>query len=115
MQITLDTTATPARLRLAGEMTIYAASDLHRQLLAHFGDCGGMALDLSAVEEIDCAALQLLLCARQHATAAGKAFELAAISRPVGALLDLFGLAAFFGEPPLADPVTGQPRTDEPA
>jgi anti-sigma B factor antagonist len=104
MEITFDMDATPACLRLGGEMTIYAAGELHGQFLARFDECGGITFDLSAVAEIDSAGLQLLILAQQYAAAVGKAFGLTAISPAVGELLELFGLGAFFGYPPIAAP-----------
>ncbi|BAL26474.1 lipid asymmetry maintenance protein MlaB [Azoarcus sp. KH32C] len=115
MEITFDTTVTPACLRFAGEMTIYAAAGVHREMFPRFEICNEMTFDLSAVEEIDSAGLQLLLLARQHAEAIGKAFALAAISPAVGELLELFGLGAFFGVPALGAPIADMSDADEPA
>lgn len=100
MEITLDTALAPARLTLAGEMTIYAAAELHRRLLAALDDCGALQIDLSAIEEIDSTGLQLLIVARQHALAAGKPFGLSALSAPVRELLELYDLAGYFAEQP---------------
>lgn len=100
MEITLDTSATPARLTLAGEMTIYAAAELHGRLLAALDDCSALRIDLAAIEEIDSAGLQLLILARQHAAAAGKPLGLAALSRPVRELLELYDLAGYFADRP---------------
>jgi anti-anti-sigma factor len=115
MEIKLDTAADPVRLTLAGEMTIYAASELHGRLIGALDACGALAIDLSAIDEIDSAGLQLLLLARQHATVAGKPFALAAISRPVGELLALYELAALFGDPPLGAPTADHRAAGEPA
>lgn len=100
MKITLDTSASPARLTLAGEMTIYAAAELQSRLLASLDAGSGLQIDLSAIEEIDSAGLQLLLLARQHALATGQLFALAAPSRPVRELLELYNLAGFFADQP---------------
>ncbi|HJV24362.1 MAG TPA: STAS domain-containing protein [Aromatoleum sp.] len=105
MEITFDTDATPGCLRIGGEMTVYAARELHGQFLARFDECGEIAIDLSAVAEIDSAGLQLLILAQHYAAAVGKAFGLTAISPAVADLLDLFGLGAFFGYPPVAAPL----------
>ncbi|MFZ2853343.1 MAG: STAS domain-containing protein [Rhodocyclaceae bacterium] len=124
MEIVLDTALTPARLTLTGEMTIYAAAELHGRLLAALDDCSALQIDLSAIEEVDSAGLQLLIVGRQHALATGKPLGLAALSRPVRELLELYGLAGFFGDsalagflgdPPLAAPDADQPSTGEPA
>lgn len=100
MEIILDTAATPARLSLAGELTIYAAADAKGRLLAPLDACDALDIDLAAVEEIDSAGLQLLLLVRQHAAATGKSIALCAISRPVRELLELYELTGFFGAPP---------------
>lgn len=99
MEITLDTSATPARLTLTGELTIYAAGEAKNRLLAPLDAHDALDIDLSAIEEIDSAGLQLLLLARQHAAAAGKPLGLVAPSQAVRELLELYNLAGFFAAP----------------
>lgn len=100
MKITLDTSAMPPRLALAGEMTIYAAAELHSRLLAPLDACSGLDIDLSAIDEIDSSGVQLLILARQHAAAAGKPLGLVAPSQPVRDLLELYDLADFLADQP---------------
>ncbi len=76
-------------LHLDGELTIYRAAELKPLLL---GDASALALDLSAVHEIDSAGLQLLLLARRERAA----LRLVAPSTPVRDALALAGLAAAF-------------------
>ncbi len=99
MDARLDTTACPARLTLAGEMTIYAAAELKPRLLGPIESCAEIEVDLSGVAEIDTAGLQLLILAKRQAISAGKSLRLAGHSRPVLELIELYNLAAFFGDP----------------
>lgn len=99
MDARLDTTACPARLTLAGEMTIYAAAELKPRLLGPIESCAKIEIDLTGVGEIDTAGLQLLILAKRQAIAAGKSLRLTGHSGPVTELLELYNLAAFFGDP----------------
>lgn len=99
MDTHLDNSVRPARLTLAGEMNIYAAAGLKSRLLAPVGDCAELEIDLSRVAEIDSAGLQLLILAKRQALAQGKTLTLSGHSKPVLELLELYNLAAYFGDP----------------
>jgi len=79
-----------------GEMTIYRATELRAALqaaLASAGDGDGdFALDLSAVTEIDCAGVQLLLAAAKSAAAAQRTLRLARVAPIVAETLQFLGL-----------------------
>lgn len=83
-------------IRLEGPLTIYNAADSKPVLLAQLSPPGRLALDLSAVDEIDCAGLQLLVLAREEARRAGGELILAECSEVVCEALALSGLASYF-------------------
>lgn len=89
----------PGRIAITGELTIYTALDLKATLLAGLAANEELELDLSGVEEVDAAGLQLLVMIKQQATASGKALRFTGHSPVVLDLLDLSGLAGFFGDP----------------
>lgn len=64
---------------------------LLKQLDAH---AGGLVLDLSAVQEIDTAGVQLLLMLKREAAARGRSVSFRAFSPPVRDMLGLLGLSA---------------------
>lgn len=83
------------RVRIAGEMTVYSAAALKRDLLAAMDrHRRAKLLDLSEVTEIDTAGLQLLLIARRHAANGGLELLLIDPSRPVRSVLELCRLSA---------------------
>ncbi|MCP4754569.1 MAG: STAS domain-containing protein [Proteobacteria bacterium] len=62
-------------------------------------DIDPIRLDMSSVESIDTAALQLLVAFRKSAVQQGKAVELSPVAQSVRDALELTGLdALFFGE-----------------
>ncbi|MDP3877874.1 MAG: STAS domain-containing protein [Methylobacter sp.] len=87
------------RLAIDGELTIYTALELKDQLLAALAATEELELDLSAVGEFDAAGLQLLVMIKQEAITLGKAVRFTGHSPVVVDLLDLSGLAGFFGDP----------------
>ena len=69
---------------LPAELTIYTASDLHRQWLSGLPTLEApLTVDASAVTDIDAAGLQLLLSLRRHALLQGQTLQL---ERPSAAL-----------------------------
>lgn len=86
-------------LRIEEEMTIWRAAELRQQLQAALAGGAPLALDLSAVTEVDTSGVQLLLAAA--ATARQRATELRLVA-PSAALRDtlgLLGLHALLEEP----------------
>ncbi len=84
---------------ISGELTIYTALELKDTLLTGLSTTDDLELDLSAVGEIDAAGLQLLVMIKQEATLLGKVIRFTGHSPVVVELLDLSGLAGFFGDP----------------
>ena len=82
------------RIRIEGDLTIYAAPEAKDQLLAHLKatSCGA-PFDLSGVREMDTAGLQLVLLAQRYCRAAGGKFSIVAASAAALETLALCGLS----------------------
>ncbi|MEK6790952.1 MAG: STAS domain-containing protein [Deltaproteobacteria bacterium] len=83
-------------LRLAGEVTIYGASELKARLGTLFSERNESAsfeLDLSGVTEMDSAGLQLVLAVKREAMALGKGFKVVAHGNASEALVQLYRLS----------------------
>lgn len=81
---------------LTGPMTIYEAAALKGRLLAACLGAPSIQLDLSGVDEIDTAGVQLLLLANREVRTGGHRLVLAARSDAVAEVLDRYGLGRFF-------------------
>lgn len=82
----------PARLSMRGDLTIYEAAQTQQALLELLpGASGPWHLDLSGLDEIDSAGIQLLL-ALQQSLAQGAAVS--ALPEQAGALVELLRLDA---------------------
>ncbi|CAK0753556.1 phospholipid transport system transporter-binding protein [Gammaproteobacteria bacterium] len=87
------------RLRLEGDLTIYEAAALKTPLLAALEEEPTLEIDLSGVEELDTAGLQLLLLLKFEAQAGNRHVRFIQHSTAVREVLDLCDLAALFGDP----------------
>ncbi|MCX9154740.1 STAS domain-containing protein [Niveibacterium sp. 24ML] len=85
--------------RLEGEFTIYQAAESKPPLMAAIADSEELEINLAGVTEIDSAGLQLLLLAKREALRTGKSVRLVAHSEATLAVIDLLGLAGYFGDP----------------
>ena len=85
-------------LVIEGELTIYTVGELKERILGTLLANDELEMDLSAVEEFDAAGLQLLIVAKKGASALNRKFHLTGCSAAVLSLLDLSGLASFFGD-----------------
>ncbi len=101
MEINVQNNNGRCAMALGGELTIYAAAELKDGLVGAIGECAEMEINLSAVSDIDTAGLQVLVLAKRHAAATNKALHLVGHSRPVMELLELYNMAALFGDPVL--------------
>jgi anti-anti-sigma factor len=83
--------------RVDGELTIYRAAELRDALLAALAglaDGDSLQVDLSAVTEMDCAGVQLLMAARKTARAGGRDVRIVDRSPAVTEVFDILQLAA---------------------
>lgn len=93
-------------LRLPATLGIAQLAELHPQLDQALEKGGPLALDGSAVEQLDGAGLQLLLAFHRAATEAGHAPEWRKPSSPLGTAAALLGLDGALGLSP--EPVQSQ-------
>jgi len=82
-----------------GSMNIYAAASQKPVLLAALQKRRQMEIDLSEVDEMDTAGLQLLLLLKRTAEQSGKSVSLVAHSPASLDVIDRYNLGAYFGDP----------------
>jgi len=89
----------PNRIVIGDELSIYTVLTMKDTLLSALETAEELELDMSGVGEIDGAGLQLLVMVKQTATVSSKTLRFTGHSPAVLDLLDLSGLAGFFGDP----------------
>lgn len=94
-------TMTPAEgdrliLAIEGAMTVYEATGHKKELMDALADSNGVDFDLSAVDELDTAGLQLLVLAHREGIKAGKRVRLLSGSPEVLEALNRYGLRLYF-------------------
>jgi anti-anti-sigma factor len=99
MTISIKASNGVCHVRVTGEMTIYHAAEMTRELLPCLNRGKEVEIDLSEVSEIDTAGFQLLLLAKREAAKVGKPLRLVAHSPATLEVLDLFNMASYFGDP----------------
>lgn len=87
------------RVKMEGEMTIYHALELKQGLLECLNHCTEMEINLSGVSEMDTAGFQLLVLAKCEAARGGRPLRLVEHSPATLEVMDLFNMAAYFGDP----------------
>ena len=92
-------------LRLSGELTIYAAAEAKARLGPYLEAAAEpLELDLSGIEELDTAGVQVLLWLKREAERKHRPVCLASHSQAVIEVFDLLKVAAVFGDPILLSP-----------
>ncbi|OGS91858.1 MAG: anti-sigma B factor antagonist [Gallionellales bacterium GWA2_60_18] len=99
MTISIEASNGVCHACVAGEMTIYHAAEMKGELLPCLERGTEVEIDLSEVSEMDTAGFQLLLLVKREAANAGKSLRLVAHSPATLEVLDLFNMAAYFGDP----------------
>ena len=84
-------------------MTIYEAMELQTLFSETLAKHQRIEVNLANVAEIDCAGLQLMVALKNDAVEQNKMMIFSAHSSEVIALLDLFNMAQFFGDPVILD------------
>lgn len=87
------------RVRMEGEMTIYQALELKQGLMQCLHDSAEMEVSLAGVSEMDSAGFQLLVLAKREASRLGRPLRLVEHSPATLEVMDLFNMAAYFGDP----------------
>lgn len=80
-------------LPLEGALSIYTAADTKLRLSAALQGAIALQIDLSRVDEFDCAGLQLLLATQEQARHMGIGLHFHGISPVIAELLELSGLS----------------------
>lgn len=104
MQITLADAEGVARLTIEGGLEIANVTEAKPPLLAAIAAHTELEMDLSGVATLDVAGLQLLIICKIEAIRRGHRLQLLQHSPAVLGTLDLFNLAAFFGDPLVLPP-----------
>ncbi len=92
---------------LEGDLTIYNANAIRDFLLAFLDDSAELELDLSKVNEMDSAAIQLLLSACKQAGRQQKTLRLGALSDFATEVFRLVNLKQFFKTPSATGAIQG--------
>lgn len=87
------------RIRLEGSLAIYDVGEAKPQLIDAVAANRQLEIDLSRVDAIDAAGIQLLMLAKVHAAALGHELNLVGHSPAVAEMFELFRLAGYFGDP----------------
>ncbi|WP_222428802.1 lipid asymmetry maintenance protein MlaB [Denitratisoma sp. DHT3] len=88
-----------ARLTIDGTLLIYDAEEIKRRLIDTLHSGQLLELDLSHVNEIDTAGVQLLMLVKQESLRQEKTLRIVAHSPAVQEVIEFYNLAAFFGDP----------------
>jgi anti-anti-sigma factor len=99
MPSTIETINGVCRIRIEGDMTIYTALDLKQELVPCLAEAPHLELDLSRVNEMDSAGMQLLMLLKRETGKRGSHLALSAHSPAVTEIIDTFNMAAYFGDP----------------
>lgn len=111
MQFSLNSTLTPPtlNLELAGELDIFTAAEVSRELdRAVWAGCRQVLLDAAAVTFIDASALGVLVRARNLMRSCTGTMEIVAFSPVVLRLCVLTGLVSLLADPPTDAVATGR-------
>ncbi len=87
------------RLQIDGDMTIYTAEAMLEGFMPYINDYKDFELDLSSIDEIDTAGVQMLLQFNKKAKQSEKAVCMTAISQSVQDVLGVYHLNDRFEDP----------------
>ncbi|OBS09876.1 STAS domain-containing protein [Acidihalobacter prosperus] len=108
MDIVESETGEGLQLALGGDLDIYSVAEVHARVAEALQQSASLVLDLSGVDNIDGAGLQLLMAGKRAAAHDGKALHLAQHSACVIEALELCQLERFFGDPLVIRPKGGK-------
>ena len=91
-------------LKLSGELTIYSAAEARTNLAKHADKKVVPELDLSGIEEIDTAGVQVLLWVKRESLGRGRPLALVNHSAAVVEVFDLLKVTGILGDPILIAP-----------
>jgi anti-anti-sigma factor len=79
-------------MQIEGEMTIFNAAEIKKQLFDNFAGCSEFELDLSRVSEMDTSGFQLLYLAKKESARLNKPVRIVEQSTATSAVLELFNI-----------------------
>ena len=88
-----------ARLEIKGELSIFTAADICRQLLGALESAQEVEVDLSEVTEMDSAGMQLMVAAKREAAQRESQLRFTGHSPAVFDVLELCNLSGQLGDP----------------
>lgn len=86
-------------MALAGEMNIYHANEIKQAIANAMEKCAELEINLARVTEMDTAGIQLLILAKREMAGRRKTLRLSEHSPAVLEVMELYDLAAVFGDP----------------
>ncbi len=99
MMLHVETNAGRCKVRIDGDVNIYNAIEMKRQLLDHLGSAAELEINLAQVGEMDTAGFQVLCLTKREAAKAGKTLRLTSHSPAALEIMDMYNMAAYFGDP----------------
>jgi anti-anti-sigma factor len=90
----IRTDASALYVQPEGELTIYRAEELTKELRAALDGVSVVVVDLTETEKIDTAGFQLIAALQKSCAASGKKFELAGVCGAVQDFMALYGYAS---------------------
>jgi anti-anti-sigma factor len=91
-------------IKLTGALTIYTVAEARKEIPSRLNKHKAQVLDLSGIEELDTAGVQLLFWLKRDGASRGSGVTLVHHSPTVVEVLDLMKLTATFGDPILLSP-----------
>jgi anti-anti-sigma factor len=92
MNVIVEKTDGLSRLQIEGEMTVFHAAELKKDLLDNLAGCSKLDIDLSQVSEMDTAGFQLLFLIKREAGISDKPMRITAHSPATLSALKLYGM-----------------------
>lgn len=86
------------RIHLRGALVLSGLREVHQKLRSMPGDYSQIIIDLSKVEDLDTAGVQLLIALKREFSGKGRALRLVGHSPAVLEYFALYGLVGFFGD-----------------
>lgn len=97
MPTAVENNSETGAVRVEGDMTIMDAAELKNALMDALAGTRDIALDLSAVGEMDSAGFQLLILAKREAEQRKRGFRIVSASSGVSSVLELYNMKTYFG------------------
>ncbi|MDH5392426.1 MAG: STAS domain-containing protein [Gammaproteobacteria bacterium] len=87
------------KIDISGDMTIYEAAEIKQLFQNAIEKQANISISLANVSEIDSSGIQLMVSLKKAATDTDKTVSYHSHSPAVVALLDLFDMTSYFGDP----------------